>query len=106
MTAINTSAQRQAALEKANRIRTHRAQLKQEVRSGRLDVAALLDDPGCATMKTIDLLILVPRVGRVRAGHALRRAGISPSRPLGQLTARQRQELFGLSGDFDDREAA
>jgi hypothetical protein len=85
--------QRTQALKEANRIRTYRSGVKQQVRSRHLSPAAVLFDPDCATMLVIDLLVALPRVGRVRANQIMRRVGVSPSRSLADLTGRQRAEL-------------
>lgn len=90
--------QRREALRKANRIRSHRAALKPQVKSGERPWIDLLDDPNCATMKIVDLLVHLPKVGRVKANKALRRARVSPSKTLAGLSERQRGELARILG--------
>jgi hypothetical protein len=42
----------------------------------------------------VERLMRVPHyMGKVKAGQALRRAGVLPTRPVGQLTVRQRMAL-------------
>ena len=98
-----THAQRMEALSVANRHRTRRAQFKQQLKQAtgrdarRRVVAALIDVPDwMATMKTVDLLMAVPRVGRVKSNQILMKVKTSPSRTLGGLTERQRDMLVEL----------
>ena len=93
-------APRMEALEKANQIRTQRAQLKRDVKAGREDVAGLLLAPPheLDTMKVLDLLLATPKIGRVKAARALAKADrsgrpISPSKTVAGLSDRQRREL-------------
>jgi hypothetical protein len=88
-------AQRHDALQRANEIRTRRAQLKRDVKAGRADALAVLADPPewAGTMKVVDLMLAVPSVGRVKVNKALRRCAVSPSKSLGGLSTRQRAEL-------------
>lgn len=87
--------QRRDALEGANVIRCARAQLKRDVKAGRRDaLSAVLYPPSCAqSMHVIDLLLAVPKVGRVNANRILVRCRIAPSKTLAGLSERQRQEL-------------
>ena len=87
--------QRLDALERANDVRTRRAQLKRDLKAGRASIhALLLDPPGHAeTMKVFDALLAVPKYGRVKINKILTQCRISPSKTLGGLTERQRDEL-------------
>lgn len=89
--------QRRQSLIRANEVRTHRARLKVQMRDG-LDPRALFDDELCETMKVIDLLVSIPKVGRVTARTMLNRAQVSPSKTLGGMSARQRNEMLALIG--------
>lgn len=93
-------AQRMDALAKANDVRVRRADLKRELRAGRVHVRdVLLDPPEWAeTMKVVELLLAVPKHGRVKVNKVVVRSGISPSKSLGGLTVRQRAELVSLLG--------
>jgi S13-like protein len=88
--------QRLEALANANRIRSHRARLKVDVRAGRKSWTAALLDEDCATMKVFDLLLCVPRVGRVKTNRIVCKAGVSPSKTIGGLTDRQIGALLEL----------
>jgi hypothetical protein len=76
--------QRMDALKRANEIRTQRAQLKRN----------LLDPPDyLLTAKVFDLLLAVPKYGRVKVNRILTHCRISPSKTIGGLSERQRDEL-------------
>jgi hypothetical protein len=91
--------QRFAALKRANHIRSARAVLKRELGAGSITMASLMDADDCATMKVIDALLAMPKVGRIKAHRALTMARISPSKTLSGLTVRQRRELLALLPD-------
>jgi hypothetical protein len=88
------------ALDRANVVRTRRAQLKRDLKAGRAQLRALLIDPPewLLTATVFDLLMALPRWGRVRANRVLNRCRISPSKTLGGMTDRQRRELAGVLG--------
>jgi hypothetical protein len=90
--------QRDAALHHANDIRVARAQLKRDMKAGRVRLAdVLLEPPACtAKMALIDLLLAAPKVGRVKATGLLADARVSGSRPVGGLTRRERRRLADL----------
>ena len=87
--------QRMEALGKANEIRTRRAQLKRDLKSGRKSIHQLLLDPPhwIETAKVLDMLLAVPKYGRVKANKILTQCRISPSKTIGGLSERQRAEL-------------
>jgi hypothetical protein len=87
--------QRLDALNTANEIRTRRAQLKRDLKAGRASIAALLLDPPSwlQSAKVHDILLAVPKLGRVKATKLLDSCRISPSKTFGGLTDRQRSEL-------------
>ena len=87
--------QRMDALQRANDIRTRRARLKKDLKAGRVQIQALLlDPPECLqTAKVFDMLLAVPKYGRVKANRILTQCRISPSKTIGGLSQRQRAEL-------------
>jgi hypothetical protein len=95
-----TQQQRLEALRRANDIRSERARLKDELRSGDLALAELLlDPPACVhTAKVLDLLLAVPKFGRVKANRVLERCRVSPAKTVNGLTPRQRKELLDMLG--------
>lgn len=90
--------QRMDALARANHIRSERAQLKRELKAGRVSIAELLvQPPSCVdTAKVFDLLLAVPRYGRVKVNKVLAHCRISPSKTVGGLSERQRAELVTM----------
>lgn len=91
-------AQRMTALNRANEIRTERAVLKRDLKSGRKDIHDLLLDPPewVETMKVFDLLLAVPKYGRVKVNKVLQQCRMSPSKTVGGMSQRQRTELVSM----------
>src|ERR671938_468926 len=87
--------QRMDALQRANQVRTRRAQLKKDLKAGRVSIHALLLDPPeyLLTAKVFDMLLAVPKYGRVKVNKILTQCRISPSKTIGGLSERQRGEL-------------
>jgi hypothetical protein len=90
--------QRLDALERANIVRTRRAQLKRDLKSGRASIHTLLLEPPeyIETAKVFDMLLAVPKYGRVKVNKVLTQCRISPSKTIGGLSERQRDELVKL----------
>ena len=90
--------QRRDALQRANEIRSQRAQLKRDLKGGRVHIHHLLADPPeyLGTAKVFDMLLAVPKYGRVKANKVLMTCRISPSKTIGGLSQRQRDELITL----------
>ena len=86
------------ALQRANDIRSRRAQLKRDLKAGRQPIAELLRDPPeyVETAKVFDMLLAVPKYGRVKVNKILGQCKISPSKTVGGLSERQRRELVAL----------
>jgi hypothetical protein len=87
--------QRMDALQRANEIRTRRAQLKRDLKGSRVSIQTLLLDPPeyVLTAKVFDMLLAVPKYGRVKVNKVLQQCRISPSKTIGGLSQRQRTEL-------------
>ena len=90
--------QRMEALKRANEIRVRRAQLKKDLKDGRRHIEEVLRDPPeyVGTAKVFDILMAVPKFGRVKAARFLNQCRISQSKTVGGLSDRQRAELLGL----------
>jgi hypothetical protein len=86
------------ALQRANDIRTRRAQLKRDLKAGRVSIHQLLTKPPeyLETAKVFDMLLAVPKYGRVKVNKILQICRISPSKTIGGLSERQRAELVSL----------
>jgi hypothetical protein len=87
--------QRMDALQRANEIRTQRAKLKRDLKGGRVSIHDLLLQPPAylETAKVFDMLLAVPKYGRVKVNKVLSQCRISPSKTIGGLSERQRSEL-------------
>src|SRR5262245_60861138 len=83
--------QRMDALRLANAIRTERAALKRDLKAGRARIEQVLDDPPefLHTAKVSDIMLAVPRYGRVKVAKVLQRCRISPSKTVAGLSERQ-----------------
>src|SRR3954454_8384307 len=77
--------QRMDALKRANDIRTRRANLKRDLKASRVHIHGLLLDPPeyLETAKVFDLLLAVPKYGRVKVNRILTQCRISPSKTVG-----------------------
>jgi hypothetical protein len=87
--------QRMDALARANEVRARRAQLKRDLKARRVSIAVLLhhSPPYLETAKVFDIVLALPKVGRVKATKILHSCRVSPSKTFGGLTERQRAEL-------------
>ena len=84
------------ALRRANDIRTAAgpAEARPEGRQGQASTTLLLDPPEYVlTAKVFDMLLAVPKYGRVKTNRILNQCRISPSKTIGGLSERQRAEL-------------
>ena len=90
--------QRMDALKRANEIRTKRAKLKRDLRAGRTNPQGLLLSPPeyVLTAKVSEMLLAVPKYGHVKVNKILSQCRISPSKTIGGLSQRQRNELVSL----------
>ena len=90
--------QRMEALKRANDIRVKRAKLKKDLKDGKVRIEQILGNPPeyVSTAKVIDILMAVPKFGRVKAARFLNTCRISQSKTVGGLSDRQRAELIGL----------
>lgn len=89
---------RRQALERAAEARKIRAELKQQLKSGEIDFAEVLqraeEDEIVAKTKVSAVLEALPKVGKVRARKLMERLDISPSRRIRGLGANQREKLL------------
>jgi hypothetical protein len=92
-----TQEQRRDALKKAAEARRKRAELKEQLKSGRTTLRELLDRTGdgvVGKMKVSTVLESLPGVGRVRARKLMERLDISESRRMRGLGAKQKEALL------------
>jgi hypothetical protein len=88
--------QRMDALRRANEIRSLRAQLKRDLKSGSISISQIISDPPefVLTAKVFDMLVAVPKYGKVKASRFLSTCRISQGKTIGGLSERQRGELL------------
>jgi S13-like protein len=89
--------QRRQALEKAAEARRKRAEVKQELKSGKRSLSELLNQQTNETvgkMKVSTVLESLPGVGKVRARKLMEKLDISASRRVRGLGAKQRSALL------------
>ena len=91
-----TDEQRKEALEKAAKARHERAQLREDIKSGKVELADVLnsDDPIASRMKVSALIESLPGYGKAKANKIMEDLGISSSRRVKGLGARQREQLL------------
>ena len=94
---VLTEEQRKQALEKAAEARRKRAELKGQLKSGKLnlrDVLSKQDDDTVGKMKVSTVLESLPGVGKVRARKIMEKLDISESRRMRGLGAKQKENLL------------
>ena len=93
-----TPEQRHAALVKAARARRERAEIKDHLKSGRVTLRELLvkaeSDEIVGKMKVLAVLEALPGTGKVKARRLMEHVGISETRRLQGLGAKQREALL------------
>ena len=72
--------------------------MKKDLKDGRVQIEQILSNPPeyVSTAKVFDMLMAVPKFGRVKAARFLNMCRISQSKTVGGLSDRQRSELIGL----------
>ncbi|OUO35506.1 integration host factor [Olsenella sp. An285] len=90
-----TDEQRKAALEKAAQARHERAELREKIKSGKVTLEDVLesDDPIASRMKVSTLIESLPGYGKAKAAKIMDELGISATRRVKGLGARQREQL-------------
>ena len=90
-----TDEQRKAALEKAAQARHERAELREKIKSGKVALEDVLDsdDPIASRMKVSTLIESLPGYGKAKAAKIMDELGISATRRVKGLGARQREQL-------------
>ena len=91
-----TDEQRKAALEKAAQARHARAELREKVKTGKVSLKEVLDstDPIAERMKVSALIESRPGYGKAKAAKIMDELGISATRRVKGLGARQREQLL------------
>ncbi len=92
-----SDADRKKALQKALEVRKRRAQLRADLKRGKVKLASVLkkaDDPVVGRMKVSTLLESLPGLGKVRSRKVMERIGISSSRRIQGLGSKQKEALL------------
>src|SRR6476660_3361897 len=86
--------QRMDALQRANEIRTRRAQLKKDLKAGRVSIHTLLMEPPeyVETAKISGMILAVSWSGRVKAKKVMQQCCTSPSKTIFGLNDTQTTE--------------
>jgi hypothetical protein len=97
-TASAGSQQHFRALERANRVRLARAELKRQIASSEISASqVILECPWeAASMSISDLLMCQRRWGRARCRRLLMSLGVPENKQIGTLTDRQRGALSAM----------
>ena len=91
-----TAEQRKAALEKAAAARHARAELREKIKNGEISLEEVLDsdDPIASRLKVSALIESLRGYGRAKAAKVMNELGISATRRVKGLGARQREQLI------------
>lgn len=92
-----TPEERAAALEKAKAARIKRAQVREELKCGKLTVEEVLnmrDDPIVGRMKISTLIETLPGYGKAKAEKIMKELQIAESRRIRGIGDRQREALI------------
>jgi len=93
-----TPEQRQAALDKAAKVRRERAEVKEKLKMGSMTLSELLHQADTndtvGKMKVLSVLESLPGLGKVKARRLMESVGISESRRLQGLGVNQREALL------------
>ena len=93
--------ERKAALEKAKAARNKRAQVREDLKSGKLslrDVLAMKEDDIVGRMKVSTLIETLPGFGKAKAQKVMKELHIAESRRLRGLGERQEAALLERLG--------
>lgn len=96
-----TTVQRAEALAKAAQARHDRAQLRDDIKAGKVSIADVLemDNDIAKRMKVSALIESVPGFGVAKTVKLMEELGISESRRVQGLGVRQREQLIERLGD-------
>jgi hypothetical protein len=91
-----TPEQRADALAKAAAVRSARAAIKNQLKTGATTLAAVLgraDEPAVGKMRVAALLEALPKIGKVKAAEIMTELEIAENRRIAGLGERQRTAL-------------
>ncbi|MDD6729310.1 integration host factor, actinobacterial type [Hugonella massiliensis] len=96
-----TQEERKAALEKAKAARIKRAQVREDLKSGKITIEqalAMKNDPVVGRMKVLTLIETLPGYGKAKAEKVMAEVHIAESRRLRGLGERQQAALLERLG--------
>lgn len=96
-----TPEEKMKALKKAQEMRSQRARIRHELKSGRSNIRAILDqasDDVVAKMRVAYLIESLPRIGKVRTQKIMTELGIDETRRIQGLGIRQKKALLDKLG--------
>lgn len=96
-----TPEEKMKALKKAQEMRSQRARIRHELKSGRSNIRAILDqasDDVVAKMRVAYLIESLPRIGKVRTRKIMTELGIDETRRIQGLGIRQKKALLDKLG--------
>ena len=96
-----TQEERKAALEKAKAARIKRAQVREDLTSGKITIEqalAMKNDPVVGRMKVLTLIETLPGYGKAKAEKVMAEVHIAESRRLRGLGERQQAALLERLG--------
>jgi|SRR5690554_2451372 len=97
-----TLEEKKMALKKAQKVRSERAKIRQDLKAGRKSIREILekvDNDVIAKMRVAYLLESLPRIGKVRTRKIMNEIGIDETRRIQGLGVRQKQALIQRLGN-------
>ncbi len=97
-----TLEEKKQALKKAQQVRSQRAKIRQDLKTGKTTIRQVLenvDNGVVAKMRVAYLLESLPRIGKVRTRKIMNDIGIDETRRIQGLGNRQKQALIERLGN-------
>ena len=94
---VLTPEQKREALKKAQEVRSKRAKVREDLKSGKISLENIfedVEDEVIGKMRVAYLLESLPRIGRVRTQLIMEEVGIDESRRVRGLGVRQKEALL------------
>ena len=94
---VLTPEQKREALKKAQEVRSKRAKVREDLKSGKISLENIfedVEDEVIGKMRVAYLLESLPRIGRVRTQQIMEEVGIDESRRVRGLGVRQKEALL------------
>jgi len=94
-----------AALDRGNKLRTRRAQLKRELKAGEVLLSEVLlsEEEWLGGTRVREILLATPGIGKKKADRALQSSWISQSARLGGASRRAKEALLATLDERADK---